>query len=198
MGIKHVLTGVPKEKLPATEWNKDHEITSNVETAYDMGVIIGGTDEQTTANTDLYLCSNRYTRLGQKKTITNKAVKKLTFNLKKGGSPTGDVNYTIRKSSDNSIILEETLCNASELTISWIEYELTFPTMIMLNEEVLISVEFSGTPADNCVFAKCNYGDVKPDEMLSHVYGGERTDDPAWDMYYKLEYANQRFAREFY
>lgn len=124
------------------------------------------TEEQTANSSYLTLRSDGAVRRGQRLTISNRTVTKLSFLLYKSGSPTGDVTFTIRKVSDDSIINSKVWGNASALTTStsgtW--YEVTFDSPVLVNEEVRILAEFSGGDASNWVGCRLQTSDVKADE----------------------------------
>ena len=54
------------------------------------------TEEQTTENGDFFLNSGMNIRVGQRLTINNRTLSKLSFKLKKTGSPTGNVTFLMR------------------------------------------------------------------------------------------------------
>lgn len=78
-------------------------------------------------------------------TISNREVTKLSFPLQKSGAPTGDVTFTIRKVSDDSIIASKVWGDASALSTGDLVWrEVTLDTPVVVNEEVRIQAEFSG------------------------------------------------------
>lgn len=83
-------------------------------------------------------------RCGQKITISNKVITKLGFWLMKGGSPSGAVTFTIRKTSDDSIINSKVAIQAENLTASRAYYEVEFDTPVNVNEEVYMLAEYAG------------------------------------------------------
>ena len=123
------------------------------------------TEEQTTYDSIAGISgeSGGTIRWGQRLTITNRIVSKLSFPLSKLNSPTGNITFTIRKVSDDSIIMSKVWADASTLptypTIQW--KEVTFDTATHVNEEVRISFEFSGGDVSNQVVGFFNNGDIE-------------------------------------
>ena len=63
-------------------------------------------------------------RAGQELTIPNRQVTKLGFWLSKLGDPTGDITFTIRKESDDGLLLSKVLGNAPA---KWCPFLRLFP-----------------------------------------------------------------------
>ncbi len=124
------------------------------------------TEEQTTVNTNLEV-GDTDSRVGQKLTINGVLVTKLSFKLFKQGSPTGDVTYTIRKVSDDSIITSKVMGDASSIVETSIPggwYEVTFDSQYVIDEEVYILCEYAaGDDTDN-VRVMISSSDVKASE----------------------------------
>lgn len=142
------------------------------------------TEEQTTSNSDSWLRSAGWTRGGQKLTISGRTVTKLGFWLKKTSSPSGDVTFTIRRVSNDSIIVSKVWGDASTLPTSSTYKEVTFDSPVLINEEVRILVEYSGP---EYVLARWNDGDVKADENAQQ-YAGSYTNYANWDYAYIYTY----------
>jgi len=123
------------------------------------------TEQQLLYNSFTALYSGMYIRRGQRLTIPNRSVEKLGFWLDKFGSPTGNVTYTIRKVSNDSIIASKVWGNASLLSFSTTYYEVTFDSAVTINEEVRICVEFSGGDSHNFVWMAYQSTDVKVGEF---------------------------------
>jgi hypothetical protein len=101
-----------------------------------------------------------WSRLGQKLTL-NGSVAKLAFALAKTGSPTGDVTFAIRTTSNDTIIVSKVWGDASQLTDTWFTwYEVTFDSPIFINEEVRLSCEWDGGDAENYVMFGYRSGNV--------------------------------------
>ncbi|WP_309492321.1 phage tail protein [Candidatus Hecatella orcuttiae] len=92
-----------------------------------------------------------YPRRGQKITVPNKTLHTIIFAIHKEGSPTGTAYLRIRRTSDDSIIYEESFDVASLPTDSgnWQVFKLTNPPTV--NEEVRIMVEYYGGSTDNWI-----------------------------------------------
>jgi len=123
------------------------------------------TEEQTAHNAVIALYSGSRIRAGQRLTISNRIVTKLSFPIRKFGSPTGNVTFTIRKVSDDSVLASKVWGDASALptTVTW--EEITFDSPININEEVRIQVEFSGGDSSNTVRYRYQDTDVKASEL---------------------------------
>ncbi len=113
------------------------------------------------------LRSGGASRAGQRLTISNRTVTKLSFPLKKNNSPTGNVTFTIRQ-IDDSVLATKVLGDASALsaTLNW--EEVTFDTPVYINEEVRILAEYSGGGATNNVACYAAITDVKADEYWTN------------------------------
>lgn len=147
----------------------------------------GGTEEQTAYSAADALYNGDVIRLGQRLTISNRTVTKLAFFLCKVTSPTGDVTFTIRKVSDDSIIQSEVWGDASNLPtdVNWEEAEFTSPTNI--NEEVRILCEYAGGDSLNYVRVYDHIQDEKANEYET-LYISSYTDQATWDGTYKYTY----------
>ena len=106
-------------------------------------------------------------RAGQRLTITNRTVTKLSFYICKSGSATGNVTFTIRKVSNDSVIVSKLWGNASALPTDMTWEEVTFDTPTFINEEVRISTEFSGGSSGNGVMFSATASDVKAGEVYT-------------------------------
>lgn len=144
------------------------------------------TEEQTDYNGLLSLYAGGYVRAGQRLTIANRTITKLSFPLSKVSSPTGDVTFTIRKIADN-ILASKVWGNAADLTTSIVWYEVTFNTPVTINEEVRILVEFSGGDNGNYVRYSFQSTDVKADETITY-YGSSYVDNSDYDGAYIYTY----------
>jgi len=133
------------------------------------------TEEQTAYDAAIGLYSTGPTRGGQRLTIPNRRVTKLSFPLcKVVGSPIGDVTFTIRKVSDDSLIASKVWGDASALPtypeVSW--EEVAFDTPVTVNEEVKLLVEYDGGDIDNYIFYYISPSDVKANEHFIFYLGG--------------------------
>ncbi|MBA7591002.1 hypothetical protein ES708_33147 [subsurface metagenome] len=146
------------------------------------------TEEQTLSFASVSLSSEDNQRAGQRLTIANRKVTKLAFRLFRRGSPTGDVTFTIRKVSDDSIILSKVLTDASEISDLQTWYEVTFATPTTINQEVRILCEFSGGTHPDRIEFRMYLADVKPDEFLTRMKNGTYTDVASYDGTYKYKY----------
>jgi len=148
------------------------------------------TEEQTTINTNLavgYVDS----RAGQRLTISNRTVAKLSFKLWKNGSPSYDLTFTIRKVSDDSVIVSKVWGNCSTLGSSpGVWKEVTFDTPSLINEEVYILCEGTGGDLTNSARVGINVGDVKAGEYAVRYVDANAayTEHATWDAGYIYTY----------
>lgn len=119
------------------------------------------TEEQTSQNAEKVF-SNGLLRIGQKLTISNRIVSKLSFLLRKySGSPTGLIYFQILKSSDKELIASKSWGDASTLTGTLAWCEATLDTAVTINEEVIILVYY---PTMSTVAVGIQNTDVKASE----------------------------------
>ena len=127
-------------------------------------------------------------RVGQRLTVTNRVISRLSFKLFKSGSPTGNVTYTIRKVSDDSLLASQLLMAANSLqtTTTWEELVLTTP--IFCNEEVRILAECPSGDFPN--FANISFQGAPStkdgEEQTSYVT--DWTDHSTYDLAYIYTY----------
>ena len=108
-----------------------------------------------------------YSRAGQRLTISNRYVSTLSFVIHKLlGSPTGNVNFVIRKVSDDSIVAQKSYGDASTITSgtpAW--YTVTFDSPAYINGEVRLLLEVAGGNWTNSLAMSFNSTDVKASEV---------------------------------
>jgi len=119
-----------------------------------------------------------------RETISNRTVTKLRLVLDKYGSPTGDITFTIRKVSDDSVMCSKVWGDASGLTTDPALYEVTFDTPTSVDEEVRILAEFAGGNVDNQVLEHVQASDVKADEYSTY-YDGSWNSLASYDTAYR-------------
>ena len=95
------------------------------------------TEEQTMI-TDAFYQALSGVSFGQKLTINNRLVSKLSFPLKREGSPGGTLTFLIRKVSDDSIVASKAWGNSNDVPVTLTWLEVTFNTPVLINEEVYI------------------------------------------------------------
>jgi len=142
--------------------------------------------EQRQANGTWQLLSGFTTRAGQRLFIRGQTVQKLSFPLKKKGTPTGDVTFTVRK-IDDTVILSKVACDAAELTTELIWYEAIFDTAEFIDEEVRVLVEYGGGNILNFVSVGYYSGGIIADEKLS-LYTAGWADIAGDDITYSYTY----------
>lgn len=145
-------------------------------------------EEQTEYHTYVGLGSEYQERVGQLLIIPNRQVTELGFWLGKGNNPTGDVTFTIRRASDDELILSKVLGDASEITTDPTYYEVTFDTPQTINEQVRILAEFPGGDYANYIHFWGAGGDVKEDEMETLYWEPDYYDEYLEDAAYRYTY----------
>lgn len=152
-------------------------------------------EEQTQYNDLVSLYSTIPNRVGQELTIPDREVTKLGFWLSKLGAPSGDITFTIRKESDDGVLLTKVWGNATALTTTPTYKEITFDTPQTINELVRICVEFSGGDVDNRVYMSEQDTDVKADEFMVFFYDSAWFDSAATDAAYRYTYTSLPAAK---
>lgn len=145
-------------------------------------------EEQTDNNSDVVMYSANAPTCGQRLTIPNRKVVKLAFLLKKVGSPTGDVTFTIRKVSDKSLIVSKLWGQAEDLPtdLTWEEVEFDTPTLI--DEVVRILIEVVNYNSSNYVSPRLQTSDVKANECWTRGSVASPADYTDWDFVYRYTY----------
>ena len=128
-------------------------------------------------------------RIGQRLIISNRTVSKLAFKTKRVGSLSSTITFTIRKVSNDSIIVSKVYGSASSVPTSAGFIEVTFDTPVLINEQVRILMEWSGTLGDvnNYLEFWATTSSVKPSENVSR-YNVSYTDTAVWDATYRYTY----------
>jgi len=137
------------------------------------------TEEQTQYDTALILQTTVSHRGGQRITISNRTVTKLGFWLRKYGNPPGSYYFSIRKVSDDSVIVSEAVGTADSLTTTITYTEHTFASPPYINEEVRILVEYTSGNATNLITTYRQNDDVKASEDATYYQSGAYTDRTA-------------------
>lgn len=147
------------------------------------------TEEQTQENGwSACLRGDTQTRGGQRLTISNRRVTKLGFLAYKVGSPTGDLTFTIRRVSNDSIIVSKVWGDLSSLgAYPGVYEEVVFDNPVTINEEVRILGEVSTGDADNRGALAGYSTNVKDDEHAT-LYTDSWIDSSPSDLYYIYTY----------
>uniref|UniRef100_A0A6H2A0N0 Fibronectin type-III domain-containing protein n=1 Tax=viral metagenome TaxID=1070528 RepID=A0A6H2A0N0_9ZZZZ len=147
------------------------------------------TEEQTAYNATFNLYSGAAIRVAQRLTIPYRTVSKLSFVLDKVGAPTGNITFTIRKVSDDSVISSKVWGDASGLSTSAVWQEVTFDAPQDINEEVRICTEFATGDVDNRIRLWLQQPSIKADEYAEYYYsGGPWTSATSYDCAYIYTY----------
>jgi len=119
-------------------------------------------------------------------------VTKLAFYIRRQGSATGTVTFTIRKVSDDSLINSKEWGDAGDLPTGLAWQEAEFDAPVSVNEEVRISVEFSSGSSGNDVQVAGAVSDVKGGEYFQWYTAAPVWATPAaWDFGYKYTYGEE-------
>jgi len=118
---------------------------------------------------------------GQRLTITDRTVRKLSFYLMRTGSPGGTLTFYIRKINDD-VVAYKLWGNSNNISTTPTWYEVTFDTPVYINEEVYILVGASVGYSMNVIAIYGSYpDDVKANEYVairtsggSYTYGTDR------------------------
>lgn len=102
----------------------------------------------------LALFNGSNTRWAQKLTVPVSIVTDGGAYLKKVGSPTGTVNFTLRKASDDSILHTFGTLDAAELTTSYVLYHYASNYYNDTSQTCYLSVEYAGGDKSNYVVSK--------------------------------------------
>ena len=145
-----------------------------------VNIIPGGTEEQLTGTSGFDLDAPWATKVGQVMTINNRTLRTISFKMRKYGTPEGNITFSIRKVSDDSVIANKVWGNATSITTSFVWYEVTLDTPVLVNEAIKLCSEFSGGDESNAIqlaWTSAAEGDVKANEYVSYW----RTTVGPWD-----------------
>lgn len=115
------------------------------------------TEEQRTID-DVGALTEIATRMGQRLYIKGRWIKSLSFPLVNPGAWTGAVTFTVRKVSDNSVIVSKLWGDAGDISdeIAW--YEVIFDDLTWIDEEVRVLTEYAAPSGDD--YIKQGYSDT--------------------------------------
>lgn len=133
------------------------------------------------------LRAGSFIRAAQRLPVSSRTLTKLSFRIKRNGSAAGAITFTIRKVSDDSIINSKLWGDAADLPTDFTWPEVTFDSPILINEEVRISVEFSGGSSGNEVMISGATSDEKPGEWFEW-YDTSWAKPAEWDFGYIYTY----------
>ncbi|GAI42641.1 unnamed protein product, partial [marine sediment metagenome] len=144
-------------------------------------------ESQGASNVDIAIHGEGATRRGQRLTISNREVSKLSFFIARLGSvDPGGVRFRIRKVSDDSILASKALTAGLTTSFAWVE--VTFDTPVTINEEVRILVEKTTGNSSNCVRIRFQDSDVKAGEVWTAYSEPPYSDNAYRDMAYIYTY----------
>ena len=145
------------------------------------------TEEQTTGI--LWSSISDWVSWGQRLTINNRLVSKLSFYLARDGFPAGEVWYRIRRTSDGAYLFNQKLMNSVGIEIIPQWYDMDISPPLLINEEVEIEAMATFNGAGNLINIWMSTVDVKPGEFsYFRSAAGVYIDHPTWDFMYKYTY----------
>lgn len=147
------------------------------------------TEEQTNVNT-LNNGLSSGTSAGQRLTITSRTLSKLSFYLKRTGSPGGTLTFLIRAVSGDAVLVTKAWGSSNSISTTPAWYEVIFDTPTAINEEVYILALASAGTGGNIISIYGSYpDDVKASEfVVTRTSGGSYTNQTDRDMGYKYTY----------
>lgn len=147
------------------------------------------TEEQTSGASYQAIGKNGPFRAGQKLTISNRMVSKLAFKAYLNIlSPIGNVTFTIRKVSDDSIMASKVWGDAADFGANQVWREVTFDSAVQVNEEVRILCEYAGTGNGDYIRIFFSTDDVKADEYYTRWITDYTEDQVGWDATYSYTF----------
>lgn len=118
-----------------------------------------------TAVVTLAAATGTHTYVGVALTITNRTVTKISFYLKKVGTPGGNITIRIDQDNGGSTLATKTLA-VSSLTTSGAWYEVTLDTPLLVDERVWLAAVYTSGDTSNYVCIGTNSTALKPNEAL--------------------------------
>lgn len=155
---------------------------------YEVELLVENTEEQTEYDGFYALYSGFRKRYAQRLTIPDRTVTKLAFLLRKGGAPTGDITFEIRKVSDDSLICSKVWGDIADLSTEEDWKEAAFDTPETINEEVRICVLYEGGDDTNYLQCAVQTSDVKADEYFCFMATTSWYDAESHDFTYIYSY----------
>lgn len=146
------------------------------------------TEEQTTSDSDMPLHSGVRYGAGQKLTISGRRLARLYFKLKKVGSPSGEVAFSIYSVTTGALLVRRVWGDAFNLGTSYGWQYVTLYWWHKINEEVRIVCEFQDGDSSNYVDMAYNETSVKASQELTEKYTGDWSDEAGYDAAYKYTY----------
>lgn len=150
-------------------------------------------EDQTNYDSTNKIYTGLMTRAGQTLNITNRTVTGLSFPLRKRGAPTGDVNFTIRYTGNDTLINSVTWGDASSLASSAQWETASFAVPVVVNASVHILVEFYSGDAVNHTEYHHEDSNEKNNEFFTH-YNGTYIKKTAYDGAYKYYYGGGSYG----
>lgn len=180
-------------KLTRADWVEAEATWNRYKTGIDWTVLGGdylGQEQQVANNAALpmfALGGIAPIRAGQRRTISNSKVTGVAFLLYKYGSPDGNVTFTIRKVSDDSIIQSKVWGAANSLPTSATWEKVMFDSPTNINEEVRVQCEYGGGTLFNRINLRYQNTNVKSGELFTS-YISSYTDNANYDAAYMYLY----------
>ncbi len=113
-------------------------------------------------------------RVGQKLTISNRSVSKLSFKTKRVGTLTSTITMTIRRTANDAVLATVEWGSAANVSTTAGFIEVTFASPVTINEEVRILMEWSGANGDvnNYLEFWGTTSSVKASEQVTKYFSG--------------------------
>lgn len=128
-----------------------------------------------------------FPRAGQRETVVNRTINRVDFLLCQFGSPVGNANATIRRTSDDSIMqTSPTVLDVSTITVCTTRTWYAFLFNQLVNEEVRFLFEYAGGDGSNNVKLSYFAFDTIPGQFTRYAAGIGYTDYPAYDCTIKV------------
>lgn len=143
--------------------------------------------EQTSQDSTTTLYSGGNTRVGQRiDSFADSNIVKISFYLKKTGSPTGTAYIRVRKVSDDSILGTIGTLDVSTLTGAYVWHDFEGCIVNPSSQNLRFLIEYSGGSAANKVEVGYENSNVGTGSFT--YYDGAWTDNDLFDMTYKVDY----------
>jgi len=148
-------------------------------------------EEQTQYNAFQYSSADYWPGWAQRLNIPNRKVIKLGFWLKPRNSPSGDIEFTIRRFSNKTIIVSKVAINASDLDPEITFYEVEFDDPVIINEVALICCQFYHSTTPNNLQVYMQSTDIKANEEMWGKPNGNWEEKSPPDTAYRYTYREE-------
>ena len=127
--------------------------------------------------------------------IIGRTVKKIGFSLKKVGSATGDITFTIRSGAGGAVLASKVWGDASLLTTDFAWCEVTLTTAYQVAATCSLCVEYDGGTDVNYIEAQYIRADlIKNEDFIWYSSVSGWVDYPYWECKYYYKYDQTAFG----